>query len=138
VRTVGTLDPDWTRLVGLDSVALRSLSSCFRRGRRRLARGDVDLVYFSTTASKLYPYILSRRPVLVVFHQRSGAVDILQKIRAGEAVAFDGSMDVGDFVGRVFETLTPMLEALPYTPNTDWDAFQPYAAEAPAASAPSG
>jgi hypothetical protein len=82
------------------------------------------------TASKLYPYILSRRPVLAVFHQRSSVVDILQKTRAGKAVTFDGGMDVGDLTDYVFRTWTPMLEKLPYTPDTDWDAFQPYTAEA--------
>ena len=82
------------------------------------------------TASKLYPYILSRRPVLAVFHERSSVVDILQKTRAGEAVTFDEGTDVRDLVDRVFGTWAPMLERLPYTPDTDWDAFHPYTAEA--------
>jgi hypothetical protein len=81
------------------------------------------------TASKLYPYILSCQPVLAVFHQRSSVVDILQKTRAGKAVTFDGSMDVGNLADRVFNTWAAMLERLPYTPDTYWDAFRPYTAE---------
>ena len=82
------------------------------------------------TASKLYPYILSRRPVLAAFHENSSVVDILQKTRAGKAVTFDGNMDVENLVDETLGSWTPMLEKLPYTPDTDWDAFQPYTAEA--------
>jgi hypothetical protein len=82
------------------------------------------------TASKLYPYILSRRPVLAVFHRRSSVVDILQKTRAGEAVTFDESVDVGDLTSQVLGTWASVLEKLPYTPDTDWGAFHPYTAEA--------
>ena len=81
------------------------------------------------TASKLYPYILSRQPVLAAFHENSSVVDILQKTRAGEAVTYDGSVDVGDLASQVLKTWAPMLEQLPYTPDTDWDAFRPYTAE---------
>jgi len=82
------------------------------------------------TASKLYPYILSRRPVLAAFHENSSVVDILQKTRAGKAVTFDGNMDVEDLINETLGTWAPMLEKLPYTPDTDWDAFRPYTAEA--------
>lgn len=82
------------------------------------------------TASKLYPYILSRRPVLAVFNQSSSVVDILRDTGAGTAVTFDGDTSPEDLAERVCEAWTPMLERLPFTPDTDWDAFQPYTAEA--------
>ncbi|WP_263835228.1 glycosyltransferase [Salinibacter sp.] len=82
------------------------------------------------TASKLYPYILSRRPVLAVFNQNSSVVDILRDTQAGTAVTFNGATTSDDLAQRVVEAWTPMLERLPYTPDTDWDAFQPYTAEA--------
>ena len=82
------------------------------------------------TASKLYPYILSRRPVLAVFNENSSVVDILRTTQAGTAVTFDGATTRDDLAQRVVEAWTPMLERLPYTPDTDWDAFQPYTAEA--------
>jgi hypothetical protein len=82
------------------------------------------------TASKLYPYILSRRPVLAVFNESSSVVDILRKTQAGTAVTFDGATTSDDLAQRVVEAWTPMLERLPYTPDTDWDAFQPYTAKA--------
>jgi hypothetical protein len=82
------------------------------------------------TASKLYPYILSRRPVLAVFNENSSVVDILRTTQAGTAVTFDGATTSDDLAQRVVEAWTPMLERLPYTPDTDWDAFQPYTAKA--------
>ena len=50
VRRLPALDYHWTRKFGLGSVALRSLWAYRRAGDALLARGDVDLVYFSTTA----------------------------------------------------------------------------------------
>lgn len=82
------------------------------------------------TASKLYPYILSRRPVLAVFNEHSSVVDILRTTGAGAAVTFDGSTASADLADDVLDAWTPLLEQLPYTPDTDWDAFQPYTAEA--------
>ncbi len=82
------------------------------------------------TASKLYPYILSRRPVLAVFNQNSSVVDILHDTGAGTAATFNDETASADLTERVYEAWTPMLERLPYTPDTDWDAFEPYTAEA--------
>ena len=82
------------------------------------------------TASKLYPYILSRRPVLAAFHENSSVVDILQATDAGTAVTFDGRTDPEALAQKVLAAWTPMLEQLPYTPDTDWEAFQPYTAKA--------
>ena len=82
------------------------------------------------TASKLYPYILSRRPVLAVFNENSSVVDILRTTQAGTAVTFDGATTRNDLAERVVEAWAPMLERLPHTPNADWDAFQPYTAGA--------
>ena len=82
------------------------------------------------TASKLYPYILSRRPVMAVFNEDSSVVDILRETQAGTAVTFNEKTEMDDLARRVMEAWTPMLEQLPYTPETDWEAFQPYTAEA--------
>jgi hypothetical protein len=49
IHHVRAFDARWTRKVGLGSLALRSLWFYRQAGNRLLARGDVDLVYFSTT-----------------------------------------------------------------------------------------
>jgi len=82
------------------------------------------------TASKLYPYILSKRPVLAVFNENSSVVDILQGTNAGTAVTFNEQTDAEALGQQVYARWTSMLERLPYTPDTNWKAFQPYTAEA--------
>lgn len=101
----------------------------------RLLRDADHLMILGTdepnyTASKLYPYILSRRPVLAVFNQNSNVVDILRKTKAGTAVTFDGEISPENLAERAYEAWTSMLERLPYAPDTDWDAFETYTAEA--------
>lgn len=43
----------------------------------------------SYSASKLYPYMLARKPLLAVLHEESPAVGILCECRAGEVVTFN-------------------------------------------------
>ena len=80
------------------------------------------------TASKLYPYILARKPLLAVFSETSSVVDILEETGAGEVATFaaDGAGDGSS--GRLYETWSSLLERLPFTPSTNWDAFEPYTA----------
>src|SRR5260221_72781 len=40
------------------------------------------------TASKLYPYILARKPLLAVFHESSSVVSVLRATNAGTVVTF--------------------------------------------------
>jgi hypothetical protein len=89
--------------------------------------GSTDPNY---TASKLYPYILARRPLLTVFHENSSVVDITQETGAGTIVSCNNTVDTNAVASEVEGAWSSMLERLPYTPDTDWDAFQPYTAEA--------
>ncbi len=47
--------------------------------------GSTDASY---TASKLYPCMLTRRPILGLFHQNSSVVSIMEECKAGRVVAF--------------------------------------------------
>ena len=87
--------------------------------------GTLDSDY---TASKLYPYIFARRPILAAFRSSSSVVDILSATHAGEAATFDGHPDEPAFREALRQRWASMLERLPYEPETDWDAFAPYTA----------
>lgn len=89
--------------------------------------GTTDSEY---TASKLYPYIFAKRPILAAFRSSSSVVDILSATHAGEAVTFDASPDEPAFRSTLQRRWAAMLERLPYTPDTDWEAFAPYTARA--------
>ena len=89
--------------------------------------GTLDSDY---TASKLYPYIFARRPILAAFSSNSSVVDILSDTHAGEVATFDGHPDEPAFREALQQQWVGMLERLPYEPGTDWEAFEPYTARA--------
>lgn len=84
----------------------------------------------SYTASKLYPCILARRPILAVFHQQSSVVDILRQCNAGKAVTFSNSEPPPSTWSSVKDGIE-WLQSLPhgYVPQTNWSAFDPYTAK---------
>jgi hypothetical protein len=79
------------------------------------------------TASKIFPYILSRKPLLAIFHEDSSVVSILRGTRAGELVTFNAAEPPANNVVRISELLERLL-SLPsaYKPPTVWEAFSPY------------
>jgi hypothetical protein len=82
------------------------------------------------TASKLYPYIMARNPLLSVFHGQSSVVDIMNKTQVGPAVTYRSVEANPNKIGdRVQEVWSSMLEKVPYVPDTDWEAFEPYTAK---------
>jgi len=82
------------------------------------------------TASKLYPYILSRTPLLAVFNEQSSVVDIVNATNAGRVVSFNAHTPTEELASQVEGAFSSMLRRLPYTPDTDWEAFEPYTARA--------
>jgi len=83
----------------------------------------------SYTASKLYPCILARKPILGIFHERSSVVDILCRCNAGKMVTFSSIDDNRHQRQQTIAHLNWLL-SLPeaYTPETNWLAFEPFTA----------
>lgn len=91
-----------------------------------IAVGSV-LPYY--TASKIFPFILSGRPLLALFHQASSVVQILEETAAGTVITFSDESDLKSRAGQVLENLTHLLQLAPDTvPPTRWDAFEHYSA----------
>lgn len=93
--------------------------------------GSDDPAY---TASKLYPYILARRPILAAFNERSSVVNVLRETRAGDVVTFSAgasyssAVEVEALADRLLPAWVGLLRDLPTSPATDWQAFEPYTA----------
>lgn len=86
-----------------------------------------ELPYY--TASKIFPFILSRRPILAIFHRDSSVVPIVTETEAGAVVTFGDIEDLGRRVDEVMEELSALLRFPPdYEPPTQWDAFERYTA----------
>ncbi len=81
------------------------------------------------TASKLYPCILARKPILAVFHRQSSVVDILRSCAVGQVLTFTQADRPENLAAQLLPYLEDLLH-LPkgYAPPTCWNAFQPYTA----------
>jgi hypothetical protein len=83
------------------------------------------------TASKVFPSILSRRPILAVFHKDSSVVRILRETGAGTTVCFDEATSPASRIEGLYGHLASMAAAPPGTaPATDWNALEAYTARA--------
>ncbi len=85
--------------------------------------GSDDPAY---TASKLYPYVLSKKPIMGIFHQNSSAKTILEETKSGEVCTLSDTMEI------VYETVSKQLESIKantYANETDWGVFRKYSAE---------
>ncbi|SDG42303.1 Glycosyltransferase Family 4 [Pedobacter terrae] len=78
----------------------------------------------SYTASKLYPYILAKKPLLGIFHQESNAYKILSDCRAGQVIGITQGSEA------VYQTFRSYIEDVTVSkqPLTNWEAFKPFTA----------
>jgi hypothetical protein len=87
--------------------------------------GSTDTNY---TASKLYPYILANKPLIAVFNENSSVVEILGKTKSGTCVTFKNDDPVEEIGRKTLEVMHDFLVKIPFTPDTDWNEFEPYTA----------
>ncbi len=80
------------------------------------------------SASKIYPYVLAKRPIIAVLHQESGAVPILRRLGAAAVVTFGDGQLVSTAASLARTEWGRMLDRLPYVPDTHWSEFEPFTA----------
>lgn len=97
---------------------------------RRLQQSDALVVFGSDdpayTASKIYPYLLSGKPLLCIFHKDSAVVSLMRSAGGGACVQFSEQTTAEDlasairsawFEPRQFESAVP-LDSLAFEPHT--------------------
>ena len=103
---------------------------------RKLKEADRLILFGSDdpgyTASKLYNYILAKRPLLVICREESSVARIVRETRSAELITF-GEQEIKmkikikkeweEAMGR-WLAMDPAKE-----PETDWKAFEPYTAK---------
>jgi len=95
---------------------------CLRDAEALIVPGSDDPGY---VASKIYPYVLARKPLLAIFHEASGVVAFLKKIAAGVVVTFKTNDDVSRVANTIASTwFSQKIAAPPLDPT----AFEPYTA----------
>ncbi len=83
------------------------------------------------TASKVFPYIVSARPLLAVFHEKSSVVTILRETNAGTVVTFGDGQPVLTLTDGIAQHLRNLLALPPAScAQTRWEAFERYTARA--------
>lgn len=90
-----------------------------------LLPGTQDEAY---TPSKVYNYVASRKPIFTVFHQSSNVNAILHSLGRPVQVNFSSGESADSLADRILPALVQEIARLPFTPDTDWEAFQPYTA----------
>jgi hypothetical protein len=91
-----------------------------------LALGSSERHY---TASKIFPNILARRPMLAIYHEASTVCDIVRTARAGELVTYSDESRAEAHSSEIAESLVRLFEPGAYDPaRVRWDHFEDYSA----------
>lgn len=84
--------------------------------------GSNEVAY---NASKMFPYMLAKRPLLAVFHPQSVAAQLMKVWTAGELITLDQDL-ITAF--EVFQTYLQKVQQKSI-PSIDWQTFEPYTAQ---------
>jgi hypothetical protein len=94
-----------------------------------LADADALLIFGSDdpsyTASKVFPYIMARKPLLVIVHDRCSVADIIRKTRAGSLVTFTSEGNIAETAAQIDDE---WFGNSPPLATTDWQEFERYSA----------
>ena len=88
-----------------------------------LIPGSDDPAY---TASKLYPYILTKKPILGLFHPKSSAISILKETNSASVCNLNDTTEI------IYKNLSELLQGVndgSYENKTNWEAFEKYTAK---------
>lgn len=97
-----------------DRVAYFEAISIIQQADILFIPGSTDPAY---TASKIYPYILSNKPIIACFHENSGVVEILGNCSKANIVTFNSSPNKDEIVTKIFRELVNIIQNLN---SRDW------------------
>ncbi len=126
----------WARQAGIeDMVEERPQRVAYLEALQLLTRCHALVIVGSEeahyTASKVFPYILARRPVLAILHAESSATAILRQTRACDPIVFRSSPELEGKAAEILAALEKLM-VLPhdFAPPTRWEDFEPYTTRA--------
>jgi hypothetical protein len=127
-----TIKPLGDKFLPRDMVIEQTERVPFYQGLKFLQAANVLLVPSSDdpkyTASKIYPYLQSHKPILGIMHERSSAVDILQNCLPDNPV-FTFPCDEHQMVKKIFDYLEFLIKNTNYCPPLNEIAFDRYSAK---------
>lgn len=63
------------------------------------------------TASKVFPYLLSQRPLITIFHEESSVNEVLRSAAAAQTITFNSVIKPGDKVHEIYRAIKGVLAA---------------------------
>lgn len=90
-----------------------------------MAIGSNDPTY---SASKIFPYVLARRPMLVIFHDESPVLALAEAMKCGSRYSFHDAEQIDTIAARVEEEWFLSGKMKEFI-EPDLSAFHPYSAE---------
>jgi len=99
--------------------------AAIRRANGLLIIGSESMSY---SPSKIFPYVLARRPTLAILHRDSPALEILRRCRGADIIEFEENerSPTSDIDESLAEFLHNVEDGRP--PAVDWSAFSKYSA----------
>ncbi|MEO8614632.1 MAG: glycosyltransferase [Luteolibacter sp.] len=111
-----------------ERIAMSTVLVCLQDASALMVLGTNDPGY---TASKIYPYLLTRKPLLVGFHKSSSIHTLLAKVGGAVPLAFDDTTTTEELADLMYEYwVADKQYANPRRVNEE--AFRPYTAKAQA------
>lgn len=84
------------------------------------------------TASKLYPYVLAKKPLLAIFHEKSSIVQAIKEMNAGHCIPFGMPGNETSLAEQTAGVLYDWITRLPFTPDIRREFLEPHLAAAKA------
>lgn len=108
-----------------DRIPYSDVLRCLKQADALLAFGTDDLGY---TASKIYPYLLARRPLLAIFNKNSSVMELLGKVGGGVGIPFNNGDSIETIASRINDLwienkkyqLTALLDENAFSPHLDF------------------
>jgi len=113
-----------------DRVPYAEALTRIRNANALIVPGSDDPSY---TASKIYPYLLARRPLLAIFHERSSVVNLMRAVGGGVCVTFSSGETSESIAGRIAKQWLAQNRYRETFPLDD-EAFEPFSDRGSAAS----
>jgi len=105
-----------------DRIPYAEALRCLQEAHALLAIGSDDPGY---TASKIYPFLLARKPLLAIYHERSSIVPMLRRIGGAVCVAFGTPVSQVKLTAQVVDSWIAN-DAYRKLAPIDAGAFEPY------------
>ncbi len=105
-----------------DRVGYGTMLHCLNDAHALLAIGSDDPAY---TASKLYPYLLARKPLLAIFHRASSVNEVIAQVGGAKLVSFDPTIGTDELSRQVADRWLSNEAYRERVPLNE-EAFAPY------------